>query len=1458
VTDGHHRGSESAPPLTSATRIGRPGGWRGGWLGRHLGLLVLALLAYVPALASSPGRMPADTKLYLYLDPGGLIGRAASTFESAQFAGWVPHQQIAYLWPSGPWFWVFDTLGVPDWVAHRLWIGTIMFAAGAGVRWAARSLGLSPSASTVAALVYQLSPFLLAYISRTSLLLLPWAGLGWIVALTIRAAAATSLSDGDGSHGWRDRAAEWRDPAIIALIVATIGAVNATALALIIPGPVLWLVHAAWQRSIGRRQALGVALRVGALCCAVSLWWISMLVVQARRGAPVLSFSETLEDVSRNSTGSEVLRALGYWLFYQRDPIGPTTTASLPYLISLTAIAVSFAVVLVGLFGLTVVSWSQRRYAALLVVVGGIIAVGVHPFGSSSPLMALLTGDSGSGLALALRSGTRAIPVLLLGIALGSGALVSSIPAWTRHWPKASRRRRPELRTLAAIGVGLLAVVNLPALRDADLVDPALDRDQAPPQAWSDAANRIAEVADGARVLQLPGAEFGSFRWGHTVDQPLVGLGTTPLLTRDLLPLGSAGAMDLLYSLDDRFQEGTIEVSSVAPVARLLGAGTLLLTNDMAFERYRTARPEVVDALLTGSEGAGLGAVERFGSPTPNIPDVAMIDPASLLDDRIGEPIEPLSLVSVDDAVPTIRVKQFTVVVSGSGDGIVDAAAAGLLNGHELVRYSASLDRDELGAALAHAELLIVTDSNRDRARHWRGSQDVHGHTEPGGPDDDVLVSTPSDQRLDLFDIDDPAVQTVAVQEGPVTASASSYGEPFAYRPENRAVMAVDGNQSTAWSVGDHGDPLGERIRLELDEPFDGSRPLMVQQIAPRPGGRFITSILLTIDDDRTVTRALGPDSYEAPGAPITDPALDGATTIEITVDALSEGDPAVAASRAGVGFVEIVTGLGPTTEYIRVPTDAVDREFETPMAVVLTRLRSDPTDPWRSDPEPVLRRQFSLVDPRRFVADFTMRLDLGADDADLAAFLGSAESGGGSVAADRRLTGAAQARGASAFDGDRATAWVTPFDGAVGALLTFPVVSVLADIELHQSVGDFSPITSVTISDGISTFDIAVPVSDSSGRSVLTVPEGLTIGQLTLTVTGIEPRTTIDRRYGDVLTLPSGIAEISGTGIVTSPVDGNRTVVGECVDDLVTLDGEPVAVSYETTIADLIAGEPVLATACGGAIELAGGAHRIESTIRPEHPLTVDRIVLTDVSASVPASPVPPGVDVTVEQNTARHRTVTVAPCPNGCWLVLGEGYNAAWSAHAGGADLGEPTLVDGGFNGWRLEPSTQPTVVDMTWTAQRSVTVGLVISLVTAMGLVVLVITARRRQPFIARAPSWVGDRHVLPGRERLAGAALVVASAILIGPEWALAALVPGLFVSVFPSRVRPAWIQRPFELVGLSVAISVALATLYIERRDRPFPDAGWTLYFDHLNGAAVFALLAVAAGTLFAPDAERRS
>ena len=160
------------------------------------GLLVLAALTYLPALTAAPGRMPTDTKLFLYLDPGRLVADAPFTWDTRQFAGWVPHQTIAYLWPSGPWFWVFDQLGVPDWIAHRLWIGTLLFLGGAGVRWGARQLGLATNAASVAGIVYALSPYILPYVSRTSVMLLPWAGVGWLVGLTVRATARTRWREG--------------------------------------------------------------------------------------------------------------------------------------------------------------------------------------------------------------------------------------------------------------------------------------------------------------------------------------------------------------------------------------------------------------------------------------------------------------------------------------------------------------------------------------------------------------------------------------------------------------------------------------------------------------------------------------------------------------------------------------------------------------------------------------------------------------------------------------------------------------------------------------------------------------------------------------------------------------------------------------------------------------------------------------------------------------------------------------------------------------------------------------------------------------------------------------------------------------------------------------------------------------------------------------------------------------
>ena len=238
-----------------------------------------------------------------------------------------------------------------------------------------------------------------------------------------------------------------------------------------------------------------------------------------------------------------------------------------------------------------------------------------------------------------------------------------------------------------------MIVASLPALWNRALVDPAIDRDQDPPSAWQEASARLDSTDRNARVLQLPGAEFGAFRWGYTVDHPVVALTDKPVVTRDLLPLGSPGAMDLLFALDDRVQDLTLEPDGLAAVARFLGADTVWLSNDAAFERFRTARPELVDQLLTGRPVVDLEPAEPFGDPIVNRADVDMTDPAALVEAVVGTPIPPVALVPIADATPVVRAKTESVVLSGSGDGIVDASAAGLLSGHELLRLSGRLRR---------------------------------------------------------------------------------------------------------------------------------------------------------------------------------------------------------------------------------------------------------------------------------------------------------------------------------------------------------------------------------------------------------------------------------------------------------------------------------------------------------------------------------------------------------------------------------------------------------------------------------------------------------------------------------------------------------------------------------------------------------------------------------------------
>lgn len=850
---------------------------------------LLAALAYLPLLLTAPSRLPADTKLGLTLDPGRLMSTAMRTWDTDQFAGWVPHQSIAYLWPSGPFYWLFEHLGVPAWAVQRLFLGTVLFLAGLGMFLLVRRRAYGWPAALVAALAFQLSPYVLPYASRTSVMLMPWAAVPWMMLLVPRCTGTRWL----------------RPTALFALVVLTMGAVNLTATMMVAPAPLLALADEVRQGRVRLRAALLAAVRIGVACLAVSLWWIVMLSQQGRYGADVLGYSETLQATSATSTALEVLRQSGYWLAYVVTPKGATTTAAVGMMSSIRLVAASLLLVLVWLGALLFLRFRERWLAAALVLCGVVLAVGTHPIDDASPLMSPIADASRSSLALAMRSSTRAVPLLTAAVALSLAALVQYL---SRHLPRA--RAVP-----AVLLVALLVAANLPSLFKGSIIDRNLLHDDTVPAAWSEAARVVDEGDPERRVVQLPGVESQAFTWGYTVDPPLAWTIHRPLLTRDWLPLGMVGAMDLWYAFDDRFQDGTAAPQAVAAISRLTGSGTIWLAGDTDSGRFDSATPEAVQAVLDAAPGV-----------------------------RRTTTIGPVTLYEVEQPRDIASAATEEVVLVGSGDGIVDAASAGLLHGTEVVRYAATMTDDDLRAAVDRGARLILTDSNRKRARQWRGSQDVWGALE--SPDTAAVTRfDPQDVRFPLFPSATTDQQTVAAHERLRSVVATSYGSPLRLLPEFRPAQALDGDPTTAWEVGHEGGPvIGEAITLDGD-----TGPLRVVRAGlGGPVTARVTAIRVS-RGNRSVNVPLGPSADTAPGQQVEAPAGDGPLTV--TIIGVDGPGP--------TGLAELLERPDPETVRTPLVDDAASGQ-ETRTDLVLTRLRD-------GDEEPVLRRVVTVPAGRDF-----------------------------------------------------------------------------------------------------------------------------------------------------------------------------------------------------------------------------------------------------------------------------------------------------------------------------------------------------------------------------------------------------------------------------------------------------------------------------------------------------------
>jgi hypothetical protein len=1255
--------------------------------------LALVVGSYVLALAQRPGEASSDTKIDLHVDPVGFLGDVAQVWTPTGSLGHVQGGQYGgYLWPMGPFFAGLHSIGVPDWVVRRLWLGTLLALAAWGtVKLLDALLGRPRGvAHALAGTLMVLNPYVVVFANRTSVTLLAYAALPWLLLAVHR--------------GLRDPR-RWFWPIAFALIVtSTGGGVNAAVTAWVLVAPLLLVLSEPIAAHVPWRDVRAFGLRCGLATGVASIWWVVPVLVHAGYGIDFLKFTEQIGAIWGTTSLTESLRLMGYWPSYLGVGYGDTLS---PYFGDSGTLlfdpAVVTATLLLPALALAGFVWTRRwRYGPffLLLAMVGLLAMTVG-FPEGTPLRKAFNFTYNHVQAVQfLRTTYKAAPLVALAVACLGG--VAAGEAWRRL---AAPRARLALAAVAAALAGLAA---LPLLQGR-AVDAEVTWDRVP-AAWTDAAAGLErDLPPQSRTVVLPGQPFAFYRWGGTIDPILPALTERPVAVRNVPPYADLHAVDLLWTVDNMVQQQRLVPGQLPPLLDLLGARAVVTATDDDFDRSGATPPAEAAVALRDQPGFERPA-RQYGPARRFDPPAGTLDPGATLPEvrRYDFP-SSRSLVRLAPAGGG-------VVVDGSAEGVAGLAALGALpRDGAALRYAGDLGDRELRSAAAGAAEVVVSDSNRRRVFVATRSRQATGPTLAA--DDEFSADA---AVLDPFPLLGADAQTVAVYRGAryVRAPASPQVAQF---PEQRPFAAFDGDSRTAWLA----DPTLEDARHWVEIGFDRPRDVPYVDVQ-------------TYDDPRvTVTQLdVGGRRFDVkPGWNRLALGLRGATALRVAIaDQRTIGD--LAGSAGGLREVR-VPGLHPR-ELLRPPVRAERALRQTDLrgvalSYVFSRTTAD--EPFRrgpvapapprtgnraeaeaalvrgaQDPESGIARLMTPPAARSWVVDGLATVAPAAADWAVDALAGT-RLGGARAWSSGRFEGRPEYRASSAFDGGAARGWVAPWSGPGSAWLAWrtPRAELLRSLRIAPPrVAARAPARVRIVWDGGRTGPLGV-----GADGAVALPGALRSRQFKLEVLAVGPG-----RAG------VGIGELSGAGLPRAV--RSTALPPSCGSLVASVGGQRVRLALSGSVRGLDAGRPLRVVACDPPVSLPGG--RSTEVLVPGGELRP--LVMRLRSAAPQPRPAAAGGGRVVDPGRSgrgSHDGIRVE-VRGPSWLVLGESYNRGWRATCDGRDLGEPAVVDAFANGWRVDRGCHD--VAFAFAPQRMITIAYVVGGLACVGLLALMLLSGRRR--------------------------------------------------------------------------------------------------------------------------------